>query len=495
MQKGGAKMKKSFMSLVSVFVILCLFICTIPAFSLTNGDFIYEIVENQAVITAYSGTASTVTVPAQIDGYSVYSIGDAAFKDNETVNAVTVSNGVKSVGASAFENCTALSNITLPESIIHIGEKAIYNTAFYNNRNNWKEKYTDSTSSGGISIGNGIPQISWEDIAAKNLEYLYLGKNLIEITYSGAYTLKNGTLVIADGAFSGCEADSVSFSTQLVTIGNNAFKDCKNLKAVTITENVDYIGESAFENCTSLEKISFPDKEFKVNAHSFYNTGYYNTQENWENGALYVGCHLIASENKGETLVKEGTKYIIEGALGNSNAVIPATVTYIDKKAFTDTGDVTIFGYSDTFAQAYSQENNIRFVDLNSLFKGDVDFDGDVDNEDYDILCSVCTTRHYESYAISLSGDLNEDGAVDGFDLLCFDLIRNNYVSTIKGDADGDGDVDRDDYNLLVQISSSMTKVSDNFMFDRCDLNYDGAVDGFDAVYLDLALNNTIPLI
>ena len=32
-------------------------------------------------------------------------------------------------------------------------------------------------------------------------------------------------------------------------------------------------------------------------------------------------------------------------------------------------------------------------------------------------------------------------------------------------------------------------------MFDCCDLNYDGAVDSFDAMYLDLALNGLVAII
>ena len=67
--------------------------------------------------------------------------------------------------------------------------------------------------------------------------------------------------------------------------------------------------------------------------------------------------------------------------------------------------------------------------------------------------------------------------------------------SRIKGDADGDGDVDTDDYDLLVAISQTRARVTDNIMFARCDLNEDGAVDSFDALTLDLSLKNIVPLI
>ena len=45
---------------------------------------------------------------------------------------------------------------------------------------------------------------------------------------------------------------------------------------------------------------------------------------------------------------------------------------------FTDKENVTIYGYSGTYAQEYASTHNIKFVDLNSLIKGDVNFDGKI---------------------------------------------------------------------------------------------------------------------
>ena len=66
---------------------------------------------------------------------------------------------------------------------------------------------------------------------------------------------------IGNDAFVGC--NSTSF-TELnlpaaTSIGNNAFKDCTNLKTITlpkVSSNTS-IGTGAFENCLSLETIDF----------------------------------------------------------------------------------------------------------------------------------------------------------------------------------------------------------------------------------------------
>ena len=123
-------MKKFLKSVISILIAVSVLVCAVPVTALTSGDFSYEIINGKAIITTYNGSAKTVTVPAEIDGYTVYGIGESAFKDNAIITKVTVTTGVESVGASAFENCTKLATITLPSTIRFFGEKAIYNTAF-----------------------------------------------------------------------------------------------------------------------------------------------------------------------------------------------------------------------------------------------------------------------------------------------------------------------------------------------------------------------------
>lgn len=488
-------MKKLLKNTLSIIIVVSLFVCTVSVSALTSGNFDYDLVDGEAVITSYNGSATNVTVPAAIDGYSVYGIGDSAFKGNTNIEKITVSAGVKSVGASAFENCTSLATITLPSTVMFLGEKAIYNTAYYNNRSNWKEKLNNSSDN--PDIGSGDDDIPWEDIIANDLEYLYLGKILVEISYSaGSYSVKYGTTVIADGAFAGCGATQVSLASQTATIGNNAFKDCTNLSQIKFSMNLEYIGKSAFENCTSLVNITLPEKDIQMYASAFYNTGYYNNAENWSNGVLYYNTIAMATdENCDKIEIADGTTRIIAEALRDKDAVIPASVTDISPEAFTDEENVTIYGYNGTYAQEYATSHSIKFVDLNSFIKGDVNFDGKVDREDCKILSDIATLQLQETDDILTVGDMDEDGTIDGIDVIILDLMLNDKApSRLRGDADGDGDVDVDDYYLLVDISQTRARVTDNLMFIRCDLNEDGAVDSFDAIHLDLALKNIISL-
>lgn len=456
-------MKKMFCVLLSFIFVLASFV--MPSSALTLGGFTYEVVDGYAVITAYSGSSTTLTVPSVLNGASVIKIGEGAFRNNTKLQSVTVSEGISDIGAFAFDGCTSLSQITFPETVTHIGKKAVYNTAYYNDKSNWKIR--DLSSSGGVDIGNGGSSIAWEDIIASELQYLYLGKNLIEIYCVGDYYIKTGTLVVADGAF----------------------RDSDGIKKVLIPDSVKTVGNNAFYGCTSLEKIVLPNKAINLGENAFFNTGAYNNPDNWHENAFYIGTHLIKSLNTFETVVKDGTLYIDGGALGAVDAVIPSCVTHISENAFTDTSSARIFGYADTYAQQYAAKNSISFVNLDELTEGDVNFDGVLNTADYAMLCSVATANSHLSFAMKINGDLNYDGAVDGFDAITLDLsLHGMGPSKVSGDADGDGIVTREDYLLLVDIANARAAVSDNIMLKRCDLNNDGAVDAFDAIALDLML-------
>ena len=482
---------------LTIAIIMLVFSFSLPSFALNYGSFSYEVVNDEVVITKYIGTNRTsITVPATIKEMPVVAICDGAFKDNTELTLVKVSEGVRDIGASAFENCTSLATITLPTTITHIGEKAIYNTAYYNKESNWKKQKVDN-SSGGLGFGNGMGQIAWEDIAASGLEYLYLGTNLIEISFSGSYTLKKDTCVIADGAFAGCNAEKVTFCNTLVTIGENAFKDCKNLKEVKFNDNLEQIGNCAFEGCTSLENINLPDKYIEMNSNSFYNTGFYNDSDNWVDGVLYSGNTLIDTNyNNGLIEIKDGTKYVVSNSLGENNVFCPESVTEISKNAFDNVSNITIFGYAETYAQEYANTNDITFADIEKLTKGDVNSDGIIDRTDYDILCDISITYKTPNIVEKIVGDMDDDGTIDGVDVIILDLMLNNMPpSRLKGDVNGDGLVDITDYDLLVKIVSTGEKITDNVMFQRADINEDGAVDAFDALNLDLALNGIVALI
>lgn len=71
----------------------------------------YKISEQQALVSGYTGSATEVIIPAQIDGYSVCGIGVSAFADCDNIESVTIGNNIKRISENAFSGCTRLEDI------------------------------------------------------------------------------------------------------------------------------------------------------------------------------------------------------------------------------------------------------------------------------------------------------------------------------------------------------------------------------------------------
>lgn len=94
-----------------------------------DGDFVYrpaKAADSEYEVVAYTGSATSVTVPATYDGKNVTAILPEVFKDNTTMTSVTIGNNVTTIGASAFENCDALTTVNFGTGVTTINAKAFY---------------------------------------------------------------------------------------------------------------------------------------------------------------------------------------------------------------------------------------------------------------------------------------------------------------------------------------------------------------------------------
>ena len=173
----------------------------------------------------YCAELSIVTL-----GSRITDIGKTAFKDCAKIKSIAIPDSVKVIRESAFAY-TSLENITLPDSVVYIGDGAFQYTDYYDESSNWE---------------NGV---------------LYIGKHLISVksSLSGAYSVKEGTLVIAAYAFNPCDAavTEIVIPESVVSINDHAFYMCSSLSSIYIPKGVRSIGADAFANCFSLTRVEF----------------------------------------------------------------------------------------------------------------------------------------------------------------------------------------------------------------------------------------------
>ncbi len=75
----------------------------------------------------------------------------------------------------------------------------------------------------------------------------------------GEFTVPDGITRIGEGAFWESSLSSINIPASVVSIGNEAFEDCKSLTTFTLPSTVRTIGEDLLFGCASLKVVTLPD--------------------------------------------------------------------------------------------------------------------------------------------------------------------------------------------------------------------------------------------
>ena len=178
---------------------------------------------------------------------------------------------LKSIERRAFFRCSNLEHVELNEGLLSIGEEAFAQTALSQvllpaSLESLSSNAFDKTA---LSFAGSDPSCRFSDGSALFLDIsgaLYSkcgslgGKELLCMMGEAPHTyrVEEGTLSIADGAFSHNRGlHEVVFPQGLVAIGASSFKGCGDLMHAHLPESVRIIGDEAFFD-TSLCEVSIP---------------------------------------------------------------------------------------------------------------------------------------------------------------------------------------------------------------------------------------------
>lgn len=193
-------------------------------FSSDSYGVLFNKVKTVLIKYPMGNTRTTYTVPSPVK-----KISEFAFSDCKALKSVTIAKTVKTICCNAFEECSKLSKITVKGTFTKVEDRAFESTAYFENEHNWEKGA------------------------------LYLGGSLISVKEDvSSFTMKKGTVSIANGAFDFCSnLKKLTIVDSVKTIGDNAFAWCYNLKSVTIGKGVTTIGRYAFIFCGALDDIYY----------------------------------------------------------------------------------------------------------------------------------------------------------------------------------------------------------------------------------------------
>lgn len=286
---------------------------------------------------------------------------ESPFKVSENVNIV-FGDDVQVIPAYMYSGITIIDNITLPASVTSIGEEAFAHSSIKeitlsDNLKTIEKKAFYNTD---VKIsGSRFPEklLSIGEQAFRNCD------ELTEI-----YIPDNITF-IGDHAFGSCyNLAKVRMSPKVTIISDFAFAECGRLSEFIWEAETKTIGKDAFRNCKNLTNFDFSSVD-KICESSFVGSGLNSVRlgenKNGEANSLQV-IEVAAFENctSFEILNIGGNVTTIKsGAFANCRkleiAVISPTVTSIAMDAFDGCSLLTIYCVKDSYAHKYALDNHI----------------------------------------------------------------------------------------------------------------------------------------
>ncbi len=169
----------------------------------------------------------------QFLGNKIALIADSAFAQSylKTVNL----SGIKYIGASAFNKCQYITEIDIPASVNFVGK--------------------------GTFQGSGLKTLN------VNCDMPTIPDNFCDSTQLSTITFAHPDFIrrigtsafyntpVSEPVFASFPADVSGYED--LYVGQYAYSNCKNIKAVNMSDNVEWLSIASFQNCTGVASIKF----------------------------------------------------------------------------------------------------------------------------------------------------------------------------------------------------------------------------------------------
>ena len=252
--------------------------------------------DGTCTVTGCAHETAEVKIPFEDpDGRKVTAVGEGAFAGNETIEQVTLPDGLVSIGSKAFAD-SSVKSINLPDSVTRIADDAFEgcdNLRCWGAPGTYGEQWCREHQIPYDAMQSDASLFMVEETDDQTLVITeYLGNeekvfipsfieekqvtaigdsafmNNVDIVY---VSIPDGVTSLEQNAFAGCNyLTDVSFPASLVFVGDSAFRYC-SLTDAELPDSVTSIGEYAFADCPVLASFRYPLGWTEAGANIFLN--------------------------------------------------------------------------------------------------------------------------------------------------------------------------------------------------------------------------------
>ncbi|ONI46883.1 hypothetical protein AN642_00425, partial [Epulopiscium sp. SCG-B10WGA-EpuloA2] len=351
-------------------------------------------------------TVASANIPKTIDGITVISIGDNAFRDCTELSSITLPDSITSIGTAAFFG-TGIEAIKVPDSVTSIGDGAFHSCIYL------VEVVLPASITIGVDVFSNNYSLSVIYYGGTEQQWEALNVNVSDsvlvlfettdmeswITVAGIeggkikFDIPNKTIIAAEKTITTADIPDTIHGIAVERILNSAFEGNTNLTEITLPNSITSM--PSLGGCENLGQVTLPTSVTIIedivfaSCNNVSTINYKGTYSQWSSISkseinIPAGANIVCIDTTGlDTWINvagiEGGKVLFNNTTGMivdveptvTVANIPETINNVDVKsigykAFSDCNNLTTLTISET-AQNLTTIGNYAFYNCSSL--------------------------------------------------------------------------------------------------------------------------------